>query len=82
VWKPPAVTAVAVVMPVTRTGTLDTSVVVAGSPSWPASFRPSIPACRPESARRCDSHHRDGSGARDSSDRTGVEELVVVPLPS
>ena len=40
VCKPPAVTAVAVVIPVTRTGIPETSVVVSGSPSWPASFRP------------------------------------------
>src|SRR2546430_17113024 len=40
VWKPPAVTAMAVVIPVTRTGVTELNEVVAGSPSWPESLRP------------------------------------------
>src|SRR3989442_6792136 len=40
VWKPPAVTAMAVVIPVTRTGVTELNEVVAGAPSWPGSFRP------------------------------------------
>src|SRR2546426_12250059 len=40
VWKPPAVTAMAVVIPVTRTGATELNVVVAGSPRWPESLRP------------------------------------------
>src|SRR5438046_9691832 len=39
VWKPPAVTALAA-RPATLTGGEDTNAVVAGSPSWPALFRP------------------------------------------
>src|SRR5207249_4118392 len=38
VWKPPAVTAVAEVIPVTRTGGVELNAVVAGAPSWPAFF--------------------------------------------
>src|SRR5437773_7284871 len=39
VWKPPAVTAVAL-SPATLTGGGDWNAVVAGSPSWQALFRP------------------------------------------